>query len=208
MFYHSNDLDSMASKKADEGCRQVLKRSADVVKPCGDHAKIISAYEIANANGHLRPEMTLTIVGLNQVLLFFYKDLETTTELIKAARPEIKGEVPKAVLIKMAALRLSNLVKEVKQHNYSQLQSYKWMVESYNKDPKNHFAPVAPVAINIPDLRTVESIRDFIKSNPKVYQIRHMLPKFEKDLFSKSELTDNEISSAMDQVIIGLVSEE
>ena len=208
-LFHDVLLDQMAMKKCDEGCRPNLKDAADETMRTGISAEIIQAMQLAEARGFLHPDLTLTLVQINQALLFFKTDADSVKALVSVMVPKTKNSVPipPKVIVKMAALRLNKLVKSLHEHNRN----------ASDRNASNAAQAAAgqawamgqpPVpSLTVPDeLRTVEATKRALQDlvNLRSWQARDI----EKDfvmLFAKPELTDEHISAGWDLVLTGEV---
>lgn len=208
MFYHDEELDKVANKKADVGCRATMKSLADGYTNTGTARKILLAYEQAEKLGHLRTDIDITMVCLSQGILFFHKKLDEVRSSIHNMVPPVKGKVPTVVLTKMVAARIQEIVNLVKGRNSNMLESHRWTTA--NARNAGQPPPPPPVLLPIPDnFRTIQSIRDFLSTQPRnAWEMKQMENRMEREVLNKPELTDAIVASAMDLVICGLVAEE
>ena len=206
MLYHDYELDTLADNKAEQGCRAKLKRAANNYLSVGNQKKTLSAYQTADSFGHLRNDMNLTIVCINQGMLFFNKTLAETFEVVQGIEPDVKGKVPSSVLVKMLANRLDKIVKSIKERNQYAMDSYKWQLESAKS--RGLQLPPMPVMIESPEFRTIDQLKSYFTQKIG-YSVEHSMRKeFNKNIFTKPELTDKDVSDAMNLVIMGQVTEE
>ena len=221
-LFHSVALDQLAQRKCEEGCRENIKEAADEVMRTGISDEIIAAMKIAEARGFLHPDLNLTLVQINQALLFFKINQESVKALISPMTAHKKNSVPvpPKVLIKMCAIRLKKLVEMFKAHNRE--------AEMCNRNrlagiadpsgPHGWAARNAVVAIHpVPEeLRTMEAVTTSLalaKANinqwygNQGWAVKEVENSFAV-LIAKPELADEHISAGWDLVITGQVMSE
>jgi hypothetical protein len=208
MFATDAELDKLASHKSDIGCRKQLKEAADKYVPCGSHVNIVWTLQMAEEDGYLRPDIVLTVVCINQGILFFRKPLEEVRQIVQDITPQRKAKIPSKVLTRMTAIRLNKLKGYIREHNASAQAHYKWQLNMSNNGAAS--VPTPPVQFEMPDLRTIEQARNFLQSynGNMQYYVNKLKKEMERDIFSRPELTDSDVSFAMDLVIMGTVAEE
>lgn len=203
MIHHLDSLDKLANDKANEGCRAELKKLADRFVACGNHDKMIETYRLADHLGHLNSSLVLTIVSINQGLLFFQKSPDDVKDLISKLTPTPKGRVGDLILTRMAAVRIKRIHDLVATNNNHNKQMYEWQV---SQGKGNIGSP--PVYEPLPELRTIQEIRNYVDESKHPlfrWDWRKLKDRLEKELLNKPELTDENISLGMDLVIAGQV---
>jgi hypothetical protein len=212
-LFHDNVLDRLAQKKCDEGCRDNLKSAADEVMRTGISNEIIQAMEMAEARGFLHPDLTLTLVQVNQALLFFKADEVVVKEKLMALTAKTKNSVPvpPKVIVKMCALRLKKLVDAYKAHQMGVESHNQRRAEAIATQPHSYWAS-APIETSFPvpdELRDVETLKaalDVMATHFKAWETRTRdLRKEFEILLAKPELTDDHISAGWDLVLTGEV---
>lgn len=219
-LFHDDVLDRLAQKKCDEGCRANLKDAADEVMRTGISNEIIQAMRIAEVRGFLHPDLTLTLVQINQALLFFKADEVSVKEKLTALTPRAKNPVPvpPKVLVKMCALRLKKLVEAFVAHNKNAEAQNKNRAEALaeasaypNRPPPWAANTAMQVILPIPEeLRTIEAVKEILTGAEK-YINKWTFREVEKEfaiLLAKPELADEHMSAGWDLVLTGQVMSE
>lgn len=214
MFQYSLSLDKIANEKADEGARAELKKSAYEYVSCGDHHKIVSTYELASRLGHLREDMTITLVSINQGVLIYHKPIEEVQSIIEAIEYKPKGKVSSKVLQKMTYRFLKSIHEIVVAGNAYEKQRYEWALQSQKNNLNFPTTIPAPVVIVMPEFRTVKQLNDWLIdfANPGTlnkttsrWQFSQLHKKMHKKLLRKPELADQDISGGTDLLISDIV---
>jgi len=148
--------------------------------------------------GHIR-DIDLTIVMMRGGVLFFETIPEEAKKLIEKATPKIKKAPSDKILVRMMETRIRKIYESVKSHNNSIRENEKvWNGNS-------------GLTGTVPDFRTIQSIRSYLTDVRLAYadyELSRILKDLEKNVFCKSELTDQLVSDAMDLVIPSMVMEQ
>lgn len=201
MIYHDIELNFLARNKAEKvpnGYRD-LKTYADRNLACGTHYRVVEALTSVDAFGYIQNEYDITLVAIPGSLLFFHKNLEQTREFLKEWEPKLKKKVPANVLVKMICGRFESLDKIINENNGT--------VRRYKGSQNNWYEKYQEV--QYPEWRSVSEIREWTKAilddrtvlTFMYHDINSWWKKFQREILSKPELTDHDISSATDLMI-------
>lgn len=201
MFYHDPHLNVEAAQKADSipGAAKELRGLADRVIPCGSPYTVVEKYLELEKLGYVKDTVSVTMVIIQGFILFFHSDIETTRQFIQNWEPKKKNKVPQNVLVKMIYKR------------FAELDSF--AIHSNESVTKNKATGQAwfqnMVCVEIPEFRTISQFTQWAESfENKGLRLTYMgndfpywYRRFKKEILTKPELCDQDISMATDLLI-------
>ncbi len=199
-IYYDDQLTALAWDKAEKGCRKPIKEGCDFYEVVGDSDKFIKHLQKADQMGFMKEDLVLTIIRVNQAVCFFKKPIEEVRKFIEGVQPVVKGEVGPKVLDKMVYIRLCRVKREIDQHNH--------YVITY----PNHVSKTTGL-MDFPELRTIQQLKEFLVR----FEIQHyngqwgakrLVNAFHKEVISKPELLDENVSRGYDLYTINGIMEE
>lgn len=198
MLYDDQDLNSLVWQKVTDGCHPEIKKKSHFF-PLKNN--VLEVYKRAFQLGHLKEDLDITVVPSQHGTYIFEMKPELVKPLVLNTQKPVKQSVPKKVLQKMIALRFNKTIEALKEINQNELSSYNFRRHSIGMTDVE-----VPVPHVFPELRTIQQARDWYSvgriSTTKVGS------DFLDNVLSKPELTDQDISEAMDLVVVGDIMKE
>jgi len=204
MIHRNSELETHINDKAEtiNGYRAYIKGLATRFMVCGSPDVVYSTFSKAQEFGYI-PQMEVTMVWIGNGYLFF--DGMTppqVREMMERVKAPIKKATSSAVLQKMLAGRIREIHNLVEQENGFIARRNEW-------NNKNE------AMMAYPEFRTIQSIRDYFlpyETSPVVSPFHHSMKMFrkriEREVLSKPEVTDDDVSRATDMLIVNAVMAE
>lgn len=192
MLYHDYELDRLAYEKSETGCRDELKRKANKIWTFGRIWEVLNIYKFAHESDHLDWRKNLTIVKVGTNVMFFNQELESVRKMIEDMVPKKKRRLPSSVIQKIIVKR----IREIHYHVHSMNRLYETQVK----------ATSSPILEQIPRFDSIQSLKDWFENNRGNRYAAHDVVRLEKQfiryVFSKPEITDDDVKAASDLVCV------
>lgn len=207
-IFHDEMLDELATKKCDIGARADIKKHADEVRLTGDCDIIIRTWMEADRDGAIGEMFNLTFVKIPQALVYFYRPINEVRPLIESAQPKVKAKVGTKVLAKMVAVRIRNLLIEIKASNDNEVAHYNFILKNPNYSGQTPTLPVPHELLG--DIDSIARLEEEFDRWAKTgrWGRDRWLRLLRKELLNKPELTDQDVKDGYGMVIAGQVMEE
>jgi len=189
MIEHDGSLDFIAREKCEKGCRQQLKNMADHV--VDSQWLALETIQDMWQFGYMKPGLCLTLVSINQAILYFEKPLYEVRKLVEGLVPVPKKDVVGKILEKMALVRINRIMSEI---NLS------------NKNLATEKKPLLPIP-EITDKGRLHAAVRILRDGP-LWSTEKVVKDVDKFLTEKKNLTDAHVQAAWNEYVTRLVMKQ